>query len=176
MNEDSYATFDHMWAHNLTIPRVISYYDNRLYLTPHPAYEKLRSEKKSLTKKIYDLKTRQSEFDLKINSYPLTISLVNKMNHNITININNYTITVDRSQMSAEQSPDSGYVRTRQVNTLITSLKLIIDASLIEIYLNNGEFVFTSKYFVSGDLSIQFSSEVTGEFYKLRPLEIDWHV
>ena len=54
-------------------------------------------------------------------------------------------ITVDRSGMRLKFNEDEGFFRTRPLDNGLRHLRIYTDASSIEIFVNDGDAVFTSR-------------------------------
>ena len=58
-------------------------------------------------------------------------------------------ITVDRGEMKNTFNPEEGFSRTRPLEAGLNHLRIFTDASSVEIFVNDGDVVFTSRVFPS---------------------------
>ena len=54
---------------------------------------------------------------------------------------------MDRSALQLPFNPEEGFVRTRQLEAGLSHLRIFTDASSVEIFVNDGDAVFTSRVF-----------------------------
>ena len=60
-------------------------------------------------------------------------------------------ISVDRSRMNLTFNPDEGFVRSRPLENGLSHLRIFVDASSVEIFVNDGDAVFTSRVFPTAE-------------------------
>ena len=54
---------------------------------------------------------------------------------------------MDRSALQLPFNPEEGFIRTRQLEAGLSHLRIFTDASSVEIFVNDGDAVFTSRVF-----------------------------
>jgi len=59
-------------------------------------------------------------------------------------------ITVDRSAMRLTFNEEEGFSRTRPLGAGLNHLRVFVDSSSVEIFVNDGDAVFTSRVFPTG--------------------------
>lgn len=144
------VTLSEGWIHSLTLPREISYKNNKLYTYP---IEEILSLAKKYEKKNY---TTLDSFIAKINVCEEFKICLNEI---LDLCYNNNRIIVSFKSNS--------YGRKRR-EFIIDDLKDILiynDVSIVEIYFNKGEYVFTTRCFsecyglnlIEGKLDIEIS-------------------
>lgn len=169
------STLNRNWSHNLTFPRILEYKNNHIYQKLHSNYSKLRSNnsKNIINNQIVILKEKRlKEFNFSNIYKEFKIIFYNKKNEKFIIEYKNKTLTVHRKDMSLMQAEHYGNCWNRKIEK-IENLQLFLDNSLMEIYINEGQYVFTSKYFINGELFIKFQN-IQGFYYDLKPINIDW--
>ncbi len=159
--EIDYPTDKNGWAHCLTLPRELKIVNNRLYQVPVIELENLRREEESLSTIVdnhviefgtgvhYEL---ECEFtDIQAQEIGVQLRVGNDEKTVLTYDAHNKKIILDRSQSGMEVGVDYG--TTRQIAYERDSLKLRIfaDTSSLEIFINDGEFVMTSRIFPTND-------------------------
>ncbi len=141
------------WRSAMTIPRELSLFEvsGTLLLKSSPA-----EEMKNLRGKPYDVSDAESA--LPSQSTELTadltdtfsFSLSNDAGEEIHISKENGLVTVDRSQAaSVNFHPDFNAAHSAPMSWEAKNMRIFLDASSIEIFINDGELVMTSLLFPS---------------------------
>ena len=60
-------------------------------------------------------------------------------------------ITVDRSGMRVTFNPEEGFSRARPLESGLSHLRIFVDHSSVEIFVNDGDAVFTSRVFPTAE-------------------------
>lgn len=152
-----YPSDRHGWAHCLTLPRELSIKNGKLYQQPVASVRNLQK-----TSQIFEI-SLTSEQHLVGNGecYELEATFVNQGATRFGLNLRAgdgektvlaYTpqqgeLTLDRSLSGEPFAEEFGVTRT--VNLLSEQLKvrIFVDSSSVEIFVNDGEFVLTSRIF-----------------------------
>lgn len=143
------------WIHCLTLPRVITVKDNKLFQNPHKNLMGLRKDEKILS----DLKVQGSlnlkDFEISGKTFELIISLKDiksdfalkvrsgeKNNTLLKYDYENKIFLFDR------ENSGRGYKGTRKCKLeKLEKIHIFSDFSCLEIYLNGGEEVFTGNIY-----------------------------
>ncbi len=146
-----YPSDMHKWQGALTLPRVLSVEDNRLIQRPHKsAYERIDASREEVVLKGFstvncDLKsgfikaTVRAEF---------RIILFENQGNGLILEYKEGVFSFDRSKtIESEFMKEYGSIRDVEIIDL-RNFEIFIDHSIIEIYLNNGEEVLTSRFFI----------------------------
>lgn len=150
--EDLHPTHKYKWIHNMTIPRELILKDDKLCQYPISELKKMRKNK--FNKKInIDSDTNES-LSLTSMANEIFIQILNPHNlSDLTINFfNNYAFLIYDSNLNLltlkRQCIKNNFTEKRQcyLNKL-QYIHLFIDSSSLEIFINNGEEVFTSRIF-----------------------------
>ena len=156
-------TVDYDWQHALTMPRVLSYKNNQIYQQPLEEMKNLRLEKivsncKNIKQKDTVVYEMQVDFD---NSQDFILQI----RDDVELSYQNQVLSLNMKQ--------SGYGRSSRAVELkeVNSLTVYSDTSSLEIFINDGQEVFTTRLY--GNLSnqnIEFLTENKGEvaFYPLK--------
>ncbi len=173
----SYPTDEENWAGCLTLPRELTIRGRRLIQQPLPALKQLRDEEIKLT----DLKEGQqvklprvSEVELYCREGDLEMDLFTKEDGSGGIRIvykkESGEISVDRSQMTQRFNIEHGEVRTRHLEEGLSHLRIFIDRSSVEIFVNDGDAVFTSRVFpVEGEEYLTMRGDAFLRMWSLKP-------
>ena len=143
------------WIHSLTLPRTLEIKNNKIFQTPHPNLKKLRKEKIQLeeikVKNSFDL----SNLGISGDTYELIIDLKNldtdfkidlRKNENekttFSYDFKNKKATLDRNHSG------TGYTGNRSCTLQnLEKIHIFMDKSSVEIFLNDGEEVFTANIY-----------------------------
>lgn len=133
------------WSHMLTIPRQLRIKNNKLLQTP--------------VEEIYNLFTtyqhHQSNFQLTGRGFHVKFScqadfewnLGNKQYYLKLMRKNN-KVVLDRSNCQLQLSTDFGTERTVSISDEQFEVECFVDNSALEIYINNGQHVMTSRFYI----------------------------
>jgi len=161
----AYPTDSEDWAHCLTLPRELSLKDGKLMQQPVRELVALRKEQAlsesgllSETKRFgrdgancYELQLEVT-FPASADHAPVTLDLcedaANDKRFRITLDPSAKKITIDRSRCGIPFAEAFGTPRSLAVEqTDAVKLQIFVDASSIEIFVNDGEATFTARVF-----------------------------
>ncbi|WP_294395786.1 sucrose-6-phosphate hydrolase [uncultured Clostridium sp.] len=159
--EIEYPSDENEWAHCLTIPRELSIKDDKLIQRPIKELELLRDKK--ITKSIsleneeveiegFSEKTYEVVCNLKdISGNRIGIKLRKSDNEETVFyyDMKNNKLVLDRSKSGSEFATEYGTERRSDFHGDSLKLQIYIDVSSVEIFINDGEEVFTSRIFTS---------------------------
>ncbi|MGX4598785.1 glycoside hydrolase family 32 protein [Faecalimicrobium sp. JNUCC 81] len=147
IDDDYYTnpTVEFGWQHALTIPRVLELVDNKIYQRPIDELKELRKSK--ITKElnnvqVYDeLKAEVFELDIEFDSEVDDFKLELREDCKITFN-------KDKKLMKLTLG-NSGYGRESRAVDIneLRKLQIFSDTSSLEIFVNDGEEVFTTRIY-----------------------------
>jgi beta-fructofuranosidase len=149
----SYPTDEEDWAGCLTLPRELTVRGRRLVQRPLPELKKLRDERiiiKAGDGGCYKLpKAAEIELDCRPGDVELDFFTDSEGKGGVTIRYDEAKkeIVVDRSGMKLTFNEEEGFSRTRPLEAGLNHLRIFVDASSIEIFVNDGDAVFTSRVF-----------------------------
>lgn len=88
----------------------------------------------------------------------------------LTIDTENGQIILDRSQAGIQYATDFGTTRQCDIDKKETTANIFVDKSIVEIFINKGEKVFTSRVFPENEQNgIQIiSGQPTGKYFELK--------
>lgn len=169
--EIAYPTDRNNWAHCLTIPRELTIKENRIYQQPVRELKNLR--KKSVT--IESTLSNQSKefkgisgiaYELECDFTMLTASIAGvKLRTGIEEETVFYydndkkELVFDRGKSGESFAIDYGTKRVKSFSCKLLKLQIFVDSSSVEIFVNGGTHVFTSRIFPLPDSQgIQFFS------------------
>ena len=176
MPDVSYPTDEEDWAGCLTLPRELTVRGRRLIQQPLPELRKLRDEQvpfRANDAGCYEL-PRAAEIALDCREGDTTLYMFTdkdgKGGLTISYNEEKKEITVDRSGMAIRFNEQEGESRTRPLENGLSHLRIFVDSSSIEIFVNDGDAVFTSRVFPS-DLEhfFRIEGDTFNRMWKLKP-------
>ncbi len=146
--DSSYPTDREQWSGCMTLPRELSIRHRRLIQKPVSGLEKMRRE---LINPSLGILPKAAEIAVTIYPDDFSMSLFSKPDGSggITIDYKDKTkvITIDRSKMNIRFNIENGESRSRILENGLNHLRIFIDNSSIEIFVNDGDAVFTSRIF-----------------------------
>ncbi|MGL4652059.1 glycoside hydrolase family 32 protein [Cetobacterium sp.] len=143
------------WVHSLTLPRTLEIKNNKILQTPHPNLKKLRKDEITLENITVNEILNLSDFNISGDCYELIIDLKN-LNTDFKIDLRigenekttfsydykNKKATLDRNISGA------GYDGSRSCSLeVLEKIHIFMDNSSVEIFLNDGEEVFTGNIY-----------------------------
>ena len=148
----SFPTDKESWSGCMTLPRELTIRHRRLIQRPISGLEKLRKDLISPS-----LGMLPSAAEIAVTIYPddFNMTLFSKSDGTggMSIDYKDKTreITIDRSGMNIRFNVENGESRTRVLENGLTHLRIFIDNSSVEIFVNDGDAVFTSRIFPEAD-------------------------
>ena len=132
-------TIGENWQHCLTVPRELSFYDVKIYQYPVEEMELLRKNGRAFDEKNALMETEKA-FDLEVQteSEYLEIRIGGDL-----------MLKCGEGQAAIFLSEEAGAGRTvrRAKTERVRNVRILADASAVEIYLNDGETVFSTRYY-----------------------------
>lgn len=168
------------WVHSLTIPRVLEIKKNKILQKPHNNLKKLRKEKIVIENICFENTIDLSKYNILGDTYELIISLEDfskhieidlrkKGNERTTFSFN----PIEKKVSLNRNFSGSGYKGIRKCYLKnLKKIHIFVDKCSIEIFLNDGEEVFTGNIYPNKDsLGIEIRSKMLFtipkiEFYK----------
>ena len=163
--DTSYPTDEEDWSGCLTLPRELRVRDRRLIQQPIDELRALRGKKLDLEST--DVLPRVCELELICRGGDMSLRLFADADGNggiaVTYDDAAKEITVDRSGMKRRFNTELGEQRVRPLPKGLFHLRFFIDRSSVEIFVNDGDAVFSSRVFptegedrliINGDASV----------------------
>jgi len=171
--EDEYVnkTIDEGWQHCLTIPRELTVRDGKILQNPAKELEGLRKEKTIL----YDEKTIM-EVRVEVNEgFDLVLEEINVTGSSFQISMGGQMIFKyenNIAELGFSEVSGAGRTKRRAKTGELKNIRLLADTSAVEIYLNDGETVFSTRYYPDrDDLQLKImGGKFRGNFWNLRKM------
>lgn len=167
----SYPTDEEDWSGCLTLPRELRVRDRRLIQQPLDELRALRGKQVDIEST--DILPRVCEMELIGRGGDLELRLFSKANGtgglNVTYDDAAKEITVDRSGMAHKFNTAWGEQRTRPLSKGLFHLRIFIDRSSAEIFVNDGDAVFSSRIFpTNAEERWQLNGDASVHIWELR--------
>ena len=149
----TYPTDEEEWAGCLTLPRELTIRGRRLIQKPLPELKKLRDEKIDIQQNAAGCIKLPEAVEVVMDIRPGNLELdmftdeTGQGGLTVIYSDTDKEITVDRSKMKLRFNEADGEVRTRPLEDGLSNLRIFIDRSSVEIFVNDGDAVFTSRVF-----------------------------
>lgn len=149
----SYPTDEEDWSGCLTLPRELTVRGRRLIQKPLPEIRKLRDERVVIEKDQKGLfrlpRAIEMEVDCRDGLHDIRLFTDENGEGGLRISCDaaQTEISIDRSGLRKRFNTEDGEVRTRPLEHGLTHLRIFIDSSSVEVFVNDGDAVFTSRVF-----------------------------
>ncbi|HZG73479.1 MAG TPA: sucrose-6-phosphate hydrolase [Chondromyces sp.] len=161
--EIEYPTDQNGWAHCLTIPRELTFQNDKLFQKPVREWEAFRKEEKRAAgvlnneKKefpgfsgiVYELVCEVS--DMKADEFGIEFRAGENQKTVIKYDALTKKVVLDRSKSGETFGSDYGDTRSCCIDSTNLKFHLFVDTSSVEVFVNDGEEVFTSRIFPNAD-------------------------
>ena len=140
------------WQHSLTVPRELRYHNGKIYQLPIRELGQLRKKEILPEKESYVLDNGCGEliFD----------GIAGSSSAAICVQIGTgCSLSYEKGLVTLQFTDDSGAGRGKRVARCeaVHKIQILMDVSILEIYINDGEIVMTSRIFFSGkDATVRF--------------------
>lgn len=157
--EIDYPSDENGWAHCLTIPREIIIKDNKIIQVPVEELQQLRCNERSISYKLSNEDRIVDDFNRKVyevictfkefNGDYIGVKLRKGENEETVVyyDVRDKKLVVDRSKSGKLFAEAYGMQRKCTIDSKEIKLQIFIDVSSIEVFVNDGEEVFTGRIF-----------------------------
>lgn len=137
-------TIENGWQHALTLPRILTVEEGELKQRPHPAYQTIRKQAMEGS-----LQLDNQQFDqLRSEIYELQLDFTNQI-ENFTLALREDTQVEYKNQIFTLRHGHSGFGRRKRQIALnnLKQLRIFSDSSSLEIFINDGDYVMTTRIY-----------------------------
>lgn len=154
-------TINNGWQHCLTIPRMLKYINNHLRMEPVKELEQMRGQKRHISVSGAGTAVCRTGEELLIENRSQRFYLEYDRTFALEWNAREGCLTL-------EYFPENyGRGRRKQKVSLLRNLRIILDATSVEIFVNDGEAVMSSRYYRNAERMLRFNGEFDMEMYEL---------
>lgn len=160
-------TTEQLWQHCMSVPRELRWVNNRLTVQPVRELKELRKEEEKFLCK----------GKISLPMYRLGEIFFCNQSENLTIKIGeDAQIQWEDGLVHLSLSEQAGCGRTERILEMkeLKNIRLLCDASSLELFVNDGEQVMTSRYYPGNVDVLTIYGNGEGARYKLRPMKIEW--
>ena len=154
--EEDFPTVKNEWIHCLTLPRELKVIDGKLYQLPIKEMESIRGEKIEFSGKMtgevkvgtgvtYELKAKFSDFN---SDFGLKLRTGKNSETVLKFDYNDKKFVLDRTK---GEQPDKRLRKVYLGNISELELTVFVDSSSVEVFINGGQEVFSSRIFPEKD-------------------------
>ena len=156
---DNEPTVRHGWQHALTMMRVLTWRKGKVYQNPVEEIKQLRKKERTLTEGENLIFSKLSAWELDIREIESEDFLLKLEQKGSGLALH-YGAGIFSIEFYGENAENIGRGRNRREFFVseLQKVRIFADTSLIEIYLNDGEFVATTRYYMQ-------NSEYSCELY-----------
>ena len=156
----------HGWIHQMTCPRELRYRDGKLWQTPVRELETLREDEHHWQGRASDapvLEGTRLEFELSASCVNVDFAGA------LRLIVDDAGIRLERASL------ETGETLTRYWQGSVHHLCVLCDRSSVEIFINHGEGVMSSRYFPDHPAQVRFegASDITLRYWSLRSCMIE---
>ncbi len=167
-----YPTDKYNYQGAMSLVKELSIKDGKLYQYPVEAITSLRASSEQFTAKAETNNTYELELTFPPNQKSELLLFSDSKGNGLSLIVDTKEgkIILDRSKAGIQYATDFGTIRECSINTKETTANIFVDNSIIEIFINKGEKVFTSRVFPENHQNgIQIKSgEPTGKYFELK--------
>lgn len=166
-----YPTDEEMWSGCLTLPRTLRVRNRRLIQEPLQELTQLRVDEADPDTGILP---DACEMNVYNQEKDLDLSLFTKEDGSGGINIHfdydTKVLIVNRSGMTQLFNEEDGNIRIRKLDNKLDHLRIYIDRSSVEIFVNSGDAVFTSRVFpLDTEHNFKMNTQAEIHIWNLKP-------
>jgi fructan beta-fructosidase len=142
------------WRSAMTIPRELSLFDvdGTLLLKSAPAkeVENLRTEEYDISQQNSELPSEAVEITAEVNNDTFSITFSNEHEEKLVITKENGLVSIDRRNAGkSDFNSDFAAMHSAPMSWEAKAIRVFLDASSVELFVNNGELAMTSILFPS---------------------------
>ncbi|HGO5824337.1 TPA: glycoside hydrolase family 32 protein [Mannheimia haemolytica] len=168
----TYPTDKYQWHSMLTLPRKLSLQNGKVVQTPIVNVGELQAVEMSENFAIDDLDT--AYLQISVENQPLVLDFFsNEQGQMLSLRFENGVLSLDRSQTEQTELMEKfGSVRHCKIEQLET-IEIFFDRSVVEIFVNGGEKVLTSRFFIAKRENVVKSSRLLqAKVAKVLPISV----
>ena len=154
--EEDFPTVKNEWLHCLTLPRELKVIDGKLYQVPIKEMESIRGEKIEFSGKVagevkigtgttYELKAKFTDFN---SDFGLKLRTGKNSETVLKFDYNDKKFVLDRTK---GEQPDKRLRKVYLGDISELELTVFVDSSSVEVFINGGQEVFSSRIFPEKD-------------------------
>ncbi|EHI73441.1 sucrose-6-phosphate hydrolase [Streptococcus criceti] len=166
-----YPTDQYDYQGAMSLVKELSIKDGKLYQYPVSAMTSLRTNQEAFADKSQTDNCYELDLTFAPDQKTELLLFADQKGHGLKLTIDNDKgkVILDRSQAGVQYATEFGTTRECQLNQTLEA-RIFVDKSIVEIFINKGEKVFTSRVFPqAGQSGLKvLSGQVSGTYYHLK--------
>lgn len=166
-----YPTDQYDYQGAMSLVKELSIKDGKLYQYPVEAIKTLRSPEEVFAEKASTNNSYELDLTFPANEIGELLLFADEKGNGLRLTVDtlNGKVVLDRSRAGIQYATDFGTTRQCEITTDETQVRIFVDKSIIEIFINKGEKVFTSRVFPEeGQTGIKIiAGHSTGTYFTL---------
>ena len=168
-----YPTDKYDYQGAMSLVKELSIKDGKLYQYPVEAITSLRASQEDFSEKTATTNTYELELNFEANTQTELVLFADQERKglSLTVDTENGKVILDRSKAGEQYATDFGTSRECTLDAgQAATANIFVDNSIVEIFFNKGEKVFTSRVFPSAEQTgIKVTSgNVSGHYFNLK--------
>jgi beta-fructofuranosidase len=167
-----YPTDKYDYQGAMSLVKELTIKDGKLYQYPVEAITSLRDSEENFSEKSTTSNTYELEVTFPANDKSELLLFADDKGKGLrlTVDTKEGIVTLDRSKAGVQYATDFGTSRHCSIDKDETTANIFVDKSIVEIFINKGEKVFTSRVFPEeGQDGIQIvSGKPSGKYFELK--------
>ncbi|WP_100374260.1 glycoside hydrolase family 32 protein [Bacillus sp. FJAT-45037] len=163
--EEDHPTIEHKWIHAMTIPRELRLTEGKLYQLPVEELKQLRQKEVNYDQVQLD-STSQAFAGIEGERLELELETLGNPTSDLTIELRNHASIIYSPEKKQFTLTRVSFVDGKTIEErhcyldALQNLRVFLDSSTIEVFINDGAEVFTARIYPEADeLGISFKSE-----------------
>ncbi|MFM2622879.1 sucrose-6-phosphate hydrolase [Vibrio owensii] len=155
----------HQWTGLLSLPRELRVEGNYMVQSPLKELEALRVSETHVSGQVVLTKTT---FELEVQTKDsFTIELSNSLGDSLRFSLDSEKFTLDRSNNTETYAEEYGLIRYAPRIDEQQKVRLFVDNSVLEIFINNGKHTMTSRFYIDDMNTLTLSEGIDGSMFNL---------
>lgn len=160
----------HQWTGMLSLPRALSIDEGYLVQSPLAELDALLGEP-VVIKNSLELGTTSFMLALELESEAFELILANTVGDKLVFSATQTDFKLDRSSMSQLYAEEFGNIRKAPRLTMKQDIKIYVDKSVIEIFINGGKHTMTSRFFIQNLSKLAIEGGKNAIFYHMNSIQ-----
>lgn len=154
------------WSQLLTLPQQVTFTNGVLKRYPIAELANLRYNAQALAPQM----TVSDCFDLECHvEGDFAITLGNG-SHSVRFSLTAGEFCLDRTHAQLPVNAAYGTQRFARTPHTVHAVRMVVDKSAMEIFVNQGEFVFSMRFFIENFHQLELTGQFTGQLFALHPI------
>lgn len=159
----------HQWTGLLSLPRELRVKEGFLIQKPLKELEALRQSEQEISGQV-QLTSTTFELNLSCEGN-FSLELRNDAGDNLSLSLDDDKFTLDRSNNTEIYAEEYGLVRYAPRIDKQQNVRLFVDNSVLEVFINNGKQTMTSRFFIEDMSMLKLSEDVSATLHYMSAIQ-----